>query len=345
MMAAIAQMEAIGNGLPDNASPGQTEDYLDRVRNHARIIIASQALAGFFTPGPASQLTVEHEKLLGLGVDDIQGRMAAEFQTLVKNMGIEQGTIEYLSRHETADMETTFNALAYTVGKARSVSGAPLPATEDALSFYDTNKDFFDANPYASPWLLPTPADTKDRSQYAYDSQVINGLRIRQTPDDFLNSVKMKRGAAWYFQVRDKYIAKRDMFISAGDDAAARQLTANFDSWAAGFKATHPIFRDQLESSDARVRRRRVIDEMRVVVNDPATPETPLSPKMRKMMTVWDRYLTMRAQLAEDGSRKGQQAMEEFKTRFETGIDAWVQTDPQLSTFWVTILRPEAGLD
>ncbi len=345
MMGAIAQMEANGTGLPDNASPGETEDYLDRVRNHARVIIGAQAMAGFFTPGPATQLTVNHETLLGIGVDDIHSRLASEYQLLIKNMGIEQGTIEFLARNKNADPDSTFNAMAYTTGKTRSGSGAPLPATEGALSFYDQNADYFNANPYAAPWLLP-PADDKDsRSQYAYDSQVINGLRIRQTPEEFLLAVKFKRGAGMYFGMRDAYLAKKDELLRNGNEAGAKILTDKFDGWSASYKAAHPVFRDQLESSDSRLRRRNVINEMRIVVNDPEAPNSPVLGPMRELMGIWDRYLTRKAQLSEDGSADGREALELFKGRFDQGMNAWASERPEIYTFYITVLRPEAGLD
>ena len=45
-LSAIAQLEANGQGLPDNATPGQQQEFLDRVQNHARVILFAQALSG-----------------------------------------------------------------------------------------------------------------------------------------------------------------------------------------------------------------------------------------------------------------------------------------------------------
>ena len=37
--------------------------------------------------------------------------------------------------------------------------------------------------------------------------------------------------------------------------------------------ATHPIFRDQLDNSDGRIQRRRTLEQMRAIVNDPGAPQ------------------------------------------------------------------------
>jgi hypothetical protein len=51
MMSAIAVLEHNGHGLPPDATKNQLDDYIRRVRQHTRAILATQAFVGFITPG------------------------------------------------------------------------------------------------------------------------------------------------------------------------------------------------------------------------------------------------------------------------------------------------------
>jgi hypothetical protein len=196
MMTAMAMMEANGKGLPANASAGEVDEYLREVRNWARTVIIAQAIGGWFSPGSLSQLTTnDNSDFWGIDAEDIPQTFNSLYIDLVQQLGIEEGTIEYNRIAESSDLSDLVNPIALTVGRSESRSGAPLPATELAVKFFDDNENYLKDMPYASPWLLPTDeAADSPKTQYAYDQQTINGLRKRITPEEFLNELKFKEG-------------------------------------------------------------------------------------------------------------------------------------------------------
>lgn len=340
-LSAIAQLEANGRGLPDNATPGQQQEYLDRVQNHARVILFAQALSGFITPGPASQFYVDQESLFGMSGTDVASQLSTEYQALIRNLGVEEGTIAYLARHPDTDI---VNAMAYTVGKTETPSGAPVMPTEEAIDFYAVHADYMAEFPDAGPWLLPQ-GGTNTRSMYAYDQQLSNELRRRRSPDEFLVAVKFKQAAGQYFDVREAYITKLDELKAAGDTAGATALTDRWETWAAMYKQTHPIFRDQLDNSDGRIQRRKTLEQMRVIVNDPGAPQAAHFGALQQLIGYWDAFTIRKAALAEDQSARGRARLEKFKSDFGAGIEAYVAEHPEVRSFWLSVLRPEAGFD
>lgn len=347
MAAAIANLEANGMGIPDNATAGQVDEFLDKVRNHARIIVMAQALGGWFAPGPLTQLnTGTDAPVLGLNVDDPSTLLSNMYVDLVREMGIEQGTLAYLAAVPLTDVGELVNPLAYTQARNQSTSGAPLPATEIALTFFDNNSDYMAEFPFAGPWLLPADPDNKEpHSQYAYDQQTINGLRRRNAPDELLRRIKFRQASTEYFSKRDIYLTAVDEARGRNDRAKVTKLNRLWDEWSLSYRAAHPLFAEELESSDARERRKRTLAEMRIVLGDPDAPQSPQLEGLRTMMQTYDLFLTRKGEFAEDTTARGRLKVEKLKGRFESFMDDLVVQYPELQSFWLGVLRPESALD
>lgn len=348
-MSAIAMLEARGEGLPDDATIGERDEFLRKVNNHARIILVSQAIAGFFVPGPPQQMAAGQDSFTGLGIDDPRGILNEQYQELVQNLGIEAGTQEFLQTYPLANLEhivkSDAGALALTQGQTYSRSGAPLPATTEAMTFYDSNLEWMQALPYAGPWLLPQLTTGTSRDQYAYDQQTINGLRLRQTPEEFLVSIKFKEAAGQYFEQRTLYLDMVAEAQKAGKNEQVTELRQQWESWATIYKASHPVFREQLESSTGRQRRQQVITEMRRAVKDPLAPKAAHFDTMRNMMLSFDNYKIQLSILGEDRSAKGRARVEKLKADYAAFMDQMVVGNPTAAAFWSSVLRPEASLD
>lgn len=351
-LTAIAQLEASGQGLPDNASAGQIDEYLRNVRNHARIIIAAQAIAGFFVPGAPQQIVTGKDDLTGLGIEDARGKMSTLFQSFVQNMGIEEGTIAFLETYPLANLHhiaasTTDGehpVMALLEGMTGSRSGAPLPSTTAAMEFYDSNKSYMEQMPFAGPWLLPPQGDD-ERSQYAYDQQTINDMRLRQTPEQFLRGVKFREAATPYFGGRKRNLDAIAEAELAGNSELAKKLKDDWDTWATTWKASHPVFEQELTSSAGRQRRATTITEMRQVVNDPAAPRTEHFAVLEEMIGAFDSYKTSLAILSDNRSTANRARTEKLKQAFSEFMDDLSRRHPTTLAFWTSVLRPESNLD
>lgn len=366
MFSAMANLSASGNGLPDNATANERDIFIRRIRNHARIINVAQALAGWFTPGPAQSLQVQEDQsslswLTDGQVVDAQNVLFSVYLDLVKNLGIEDGTAEYLARfpdHTIKEFlgpsyETTYEEfegiaepMAFTVSKTRSVSGAPLPMAEDGIRFYMQNKNFFEQYEYAGPWMLPQDGAVIDeRSQYAYDNALIEGLRTQRTTDEFLDQLKFREASGIYFNARKSVVDEQERLRAIKDTAGVRALENRWETFSATYKALHPIFAEMLTGADSRQRRQRVIDEMRYFLGDPEAPKSSHFDSMKILMDSFDMFTRERSRLNLNSSAQGRTFAELYKKRFEEWTTAYILENPQVKSFWITVLRPESGLD
>ena len=348
MMAALAHEEARGNGIPDNASPGELDAYMDRIREHARIIVVAQGLMGLFAMGSTQATFDETNPLKALLGDDVQDPdqfFAADFYTLVQQLGIEQGTAAYLDRFQDATVRDIVNPMALTVGRTQSRSGAFVPQTQEALDWYDGNAGYIGQFPEAAPWLLPPTAGDSKRVQYAADQVTAMGLRQRKTSEEFLRSMKFKAAAGEYFDMKEAYDEEINAASLAGDRDTVKAITDERDYQLLVWRTAHPIFREELESGDARQRRARTIEQMRTIVADPLAPESPMTPMMRTMMGAWSTYRTQLAILSQDRSADGRAEVDFLKQQLMEWMTDFTTTNPATQSFWLTVLRPESSLD
>jgi len=344
MMTAIAYAEAHGQAPGDNATTGEVDAFMDQMRRQARIVVMVQAIGGFIVPGAPSEVAGGRSaNMAGLDVGNPAEYLSTEYLQLVRTLGVENGTQKFLELYPEKGIDGIVNPLAYTVPRNVSTTGAPIPSTEAALKFTTDNADYFSEMPNAAPWLIPD-SFSDERSQYAFDQQIADGMRQRRTPEELFTAMKFKIGAQEYFKMKDAYTGAIDEAVNRNDKATADRLKTEMANKLDIFKITHPIFATQLASSDGREKRAGVISEMRTVVDDPAAPQSPQLEGTRLAMHAFDRYSVRLGVLQNDHTAAGRIAVDNLKTMYESYMTQLVQSHPEISAFWVSILKPEASL-
>lgn len=348
-MSAIAHLEATGNGLKDGASAAEADQFIRDVRSHARIIVLSQALAGWFTPGPASglQTTEDQSSISWLTEGKIENPaelLSAEYYSLISSLGIEEGTQKYLELYKTNTIHDVINPSAYTVSKTETAGKAVMPGTEEARQFYINNKEIIDSYPTAGAWLLPQANEGSNRSKHAYDSEIINGFRDMKTPEAFLNEVKFKEASHDYFKAKNNYEIKINELNANGDFSLAKQYSADWDRQSVIYKSSHPIFTQYLETGDARQRRDSILSELRYAFDDPQFPKAAHFDGMKQMLTVFDEFVMQKRRLGLSGSGMSKVMRTELEQSFIAWAENHIKLNPGVETFYNTVIQPEAGL-
>lgn len=345
MMSAIAMAEAQGRGIKDNASDEDIDNFLRDARNSARIILLSQALGGFFTPGAPQAMSVTEDSLSGLGINDPRRELSADYVNLVTNLGIELGTATYLQLHPQGELSDIVNPIAFTQSTTEVAGKAPLPATQIAVDFYNKHSEWYNSFPDAGAWLLPLDLKNQNsRSQYAYDQQTIQGLRRQLAPEEFLRSMKFKEAAGKYFRTRESYLTAVDIARGNKDDGLVRKLNDVWTEYSSFYKAAHPVFATELEEGKSRKRRADVIEQLRIAVNDPQAPKVEHFDLIKKTLDQFDMYKTTKSILSEDGSAKGRTKVEALKAMWEKWMTGMAGDYPELAPFMDTIIRPSSDL-
>ena len=349
MMTAIAMSEAEGNGLKEGATAYEIEEYLDEMRNHARVILFAQAIAGYVSPGAPSSIATGEDVgsfgwLTGMGIESPGMLASTTYRTYLSNLGPEEGTQAFLAAFPKADLEDVVNPLAFTQPGSESISKAPLPATEKGMSWYRENKGWIDSSPEAGAWFLPTDDSAADFDYYAYSQQFSNGLRKRKAPAEFITSIKYRAGADVYFTEKEKYEEQQERIGKENADGLA-QAKVLWDNWKAEFMTANPIFAEEIQSGDSRVRRARTIKQLRYAANDPAAPPSPHMDGIREIVEEWDKYQASLLTYKYDRSAGGQESKRRIKAAFEEWANNWKRDNPQLDRLWSSVYRPEANLE
>lgn len=346
LMAAAAHLQASGNGLSENATTKDRDDFIRRMREHARVILVAQALGGYILPGPPVALqTVNQSSLEWITNGEITNPaelLSSEYYSMVSTLGIEKGTTAWLETHPEARFRDIFNPLAYTISRTYSPSGAPLPSSDEGIDFYLNNQEVIDTFPEAGPWLLPQD-EGDDRTQHAYTSELIAGLRQRRTPVEFMTAMIYREAAQEYFANQKVYELGRTQLLNKGDENSAKILKSEWEKWQATYLAGHPIFADELQSGEARIRRKNTIDQMRVLIDDPEFPKAPHFDQIKTLQETWDAFMIAKGRLGLDRSNAGQAKVELLKSEFSNWVAEYVATYPAVSSYWITVLEPESG--
>lgn len=346
--AAIAQMAATTDPDKMPQTPLEMENFLRTARNQARIVMFGRALMGFLGPGSSTTPIVAGEtaSFLGNGVRDPKQVLSSLYYQLVSDLGIEEGTTKFMELYPLADLHDVVNPTAFTVSQSTSPSGAPLPATHDAAAFYASNADYFSEFPDGAPWLLPMdPKSASSRSgRFGADEATINALRKQRTPEEFYRAILFKQGSEPYFASRDEYQRQLEQAHASGDDARVRWLNDKWATWSASFKATHPVFAEELETGDGRTRRQKVLTDLRTIVRDPEAPQSPQLPLVRNLVESFDHYTAQLGVAREDDSAFGRQRVDWLKNRWQQYLDDQAVRHPEMGAFITGVLAPESSL-
>ena len=106
----------------------------------------------------------------------------------------------------------------------------------------------------------------------------------------------------------------------------------------------HPLFTDQLESSDSRQRRERALDQLRLAMMDPLLPDTPHTTNVRRLIENYDRYKITLQRINLSNSALAQRQKSALKERFSMWVGEFLMEAPALQAMWLTLLRPDAHL-
>ena len=346
MRAAMQMMEARGEGLPSNATPQQKQEYIDKAREHARIVMWAQAVSGFVSPGATTPIATGERFgtfswLTGLGVDNPATMVNARYQEYVDLWGYEEGVSRFLADNPFATLMDIVNPLAFTVSQTVTASGTNLPATEEALQWYSDNQNWAEQNPFAAAWLVPR-GGVDDWSRFAYQQQMNAELRKRLSPEDLLMAMKYKEGATIYFPMRQQY---EDLKLAAANDPVRlSKIEEDEARWATQFLAVHPWFADQLTSPDSRARRERTIQELRYAVNDPFAPASPLADGIRLLIEARDAFVGVNAGITSRGRSAENMAIKRNEQQnFLSWVEGWKLAYPDLVTLYESVIKPDLG--
>jgi hypothetical protein len=352
---AMAHLEAQGRGLKPNATASEKEEYLRDATNYARVIEISRLLGGWFGMAPVgAEVNVAGSNsiswLTGGIIENPADLLSSQYYDSIRIYGIDEGTVRYMETYKDSGkrfgIEDIFNPLAYTVGNTQTVSGAIIPTTKAAIQYYLDNKNILGEYKLGGAWMIPGDAvSDNDFSQWAWNQSVTEGLRVRRTPEEVLNEIMFREGATVYFSKKDEYEQNALIAQQNGDKETAKIWQDKWDRFSTGWKSANPVFAEVLSDTSRANKRRAVIDEIQIMLKDPEFPKTDYSENMKLFINGWNDYMNTVGLLSLDKTTAGRTQVATERYNWQTAAEKFIAEVPQLKSFWLSILKPESGLD
>ena len=323
-MQAIQLAGAHGIEPPVGSQPGDPawQNYMNTINNWTRTLMFTKAVLGFGLPSTPSAhfdvngLSAEFTKYLGSGVD--------------YNTAISQFLAAYGEK-----------ATPYTIAKSTSQGGGTMPATAAAGGFLNANKEFAGEYPRAMGWFVPRTVGTGPFNNAVYQQQMLEGLRVEKTPEQFLEDVNNAPAASTYYNVYDQ--VQQSLQQYAHDPGMKTQINQEYDQWKQLFLSVNPNFAATLTSSAAKVRREQTVRELENALSSPLLPQGPQTDHVRSLVQGFAEYMNNYAALSGKSGSAYTAQRTSMKAQFETAATAYAAANPDVSDLWNLVLRPEVS--
>ncbi len=327
-MQAMQYLAAAGYA-PEENDPNGMEEFLGRVRNISRLILIARAASGF-TLGASGNVRID---------EDVE--LDQDFQELLDaGLPFDQAVGAFIEKHPDAS--------PYTVFRSRTESGAPIPATEDAFGWMTSNEAFISNFKTIAPWMIPQgkseeygPIERRARNQ-----ALAMGLRINKTDEEIVRQFYWAEAAEDYFRIMDDYTLEIAELNARNMITERQQVQAEMNAWKAAYLRQHPIFAEDLQSTDGRQRRARLIEEARLVLAAPEQiPEFPHEQEFITLLQLLVDFDDRMKSVSGLQSGDAQEFRERSRAEFYNLTRQIVRRYPALETFWQSNIRPLLGSD
>ena len=260
--------------------PGATDmerqQFIDRVKNHSRILSIFKAFVGSVSPvAPSVQ------------VGDMG--LKTELYDLIQEKGVTVAIQEFLDKNPDAS--------PYTVFITESGTPSPIDSTHEAQRWVDANMGFITDARYsqAASYFIP---QTNDKfNQDVYNEQMAMGLRFKKSPEQLIKDIHIGEGNRWYWE---KYAPAREAAVNkARSPQERRRIASEFAKTgdpANGIapldlmKQQNPIWYTNFSSGGRDAERQLALTQMRDAIESGAAPDSPMTDKLKALLSDLDQH-------------------------------------------------------
>lgn len=361
---AIMQMQAVptklnadgkwvSGALPENASPGEQEAFMDVARHRARATLILGAVLGYASPvSPTINYATNVTKL------------NREYTTLVRETEDPgEATRIFFETHPNATINDFLqNAVATTSQSKLSVSNVPIPLTKEVSKWFDNPQNMGLVQKYGAAAAFLLPMDSKGAyDPEAYKKEVASGVRIKldamndqmingQQYESFLHQTYINRDADFYYNQQKNYYAALTDARNRGDNGAVQDIEAQWAFWKdggvdangqtqPGYLTTRPVLQQYITDSTQRAMyRQTVLQNLTDLVNLPGIAN-PHVGSIRTMLDAWGQVRSTLDDLKGDRSTQARAQRADVQRQFVQ----WAQgiKDPVAKMVYQSLLSQE----
>jgi hypothetical protein len=301
---------------PANASPEQLQGFISKLKSQTRIVFLMKAILGAVSPVGAD-VTVND---FGLN-EDLQNDINS-------TKSVTAGFQKFLLAHP--------EATPYTVAKSTVATGGTLPDTAGALAWIENNKSLLNQYQYGGMWLMPNI--TNDTySSTAYYEEIASGLRVRDTPQQYLNALYTAAGDQTYYAA----LTQHENILSglpAGSQAANTEY-ARWSAYMQQLQKQQPIWWASYNSGQRQSDAQRSINELTELYAQGTAPATKTA-QGRAVGALLSAFQQAEASYVQAGTQEDYStAQKQVVAQWQSYVDALAQQEPQLASVVASVFR------
>lgn len=270
------EKDAQGNDIPP--SPGDLEDYQDKLKSTTQTILGMRFFSALILPAsPSVQLKSE---MAGWVRDNERTSFKQVFSNLVTeyNGDYTRATEEWIKLFP--------KQMPYTVSESKKRTVAVIKYGEVAGNWVENNSELLKKYPEAAAFLIPNIGKF---SYDAYKTMMNEGFLDKKQVGDFLRETQIATDKQYYFQQRKDYL---DTLATATSVDQKRMINQKWDSWSNQFMSVRPLLQTEFASGGASdVRREIAITDLRnMLTNEKNLPNTKTVSVLRQMLQAYDNF-------------------------------------------------------
>ena len=293
---------------PQTASATVKQDFVNKVRNYFRALYIARAITGMVSP-VSSDVEVTNFGFPQKLNDEI-----------TKAGSVSTGMSNFLLKYP--------NAVPWTVAQSYVPSNTDqtqplnysLSSSVPAEQWIDANQEKLNKYGPAFLWLMPQLKNAQ-YSPTVYNEQIAQGLRVKDTPQQFLNALYVAAGDDMYY---DGLTVHEAALASAGNNSTAVNAEYdNWDAWVTQLEKQYPVWAENFTSGTKQTNSQQAIQTLTTIFQKGDAPKDEQSSLVEQLI---GQYQTAAAAYQQAGTQS------DYYSAQSKVADGWVSYLDGLST-------------
>lgn len=315
-------------GLPPQLIPSQTapahvkQAFVDKVRNYVRALYIARAITGLVSP-VSSDVEIQNFGFPQKLNDEI-----------TKAGSVSTGMSNFLLHNPDAVPYTVAQSYVPSDTDPSQPEGFSLSSSAPAEQWVADNQKLLDKYGASALWLMPQLTDAK-YSPTVYNEQIAQGLRQKDTPQQFLNALYVAAGDDLYYDALPVHEAALQ---AAGNNTSAVNDEYNtWDDWVQRVEKQYPVWAENFTSGNRQTNAQQAIQKLTQIFKDGAAPKDEQSSLVEQML---GRYETAAAAYKAAGDKSDYYtAQAKVSDSWIAYLDSTAKAIPQLKPIIQTVFK------
>jgi thiaminase len=262
-------------GEPPQIVPAQTapaavkQEFVDKVRNYIRALYVARALTGMVSP-------------VSSNVEMTNFGFPSKLNTEITKAGsVSTGMANFLLKYPNAVPWTVAQSYVPSNTDATQPSGYSLSSSEPAIQWVDTNQRLLDKYGVAALWLMPQLTNAA-YSPTVYNEQIAQGLRVKDTPAQFLNALYVAAGDDMYYGGLSVHEAA--LTAAGNNHTAVNAEYDTWDAWVTQLEKQYPVWAENFTSGTRQTNSQQAIQTLTQIFNAGEAPKDDQSSMVEQLL-------------------------------------------------------------